>query len=88
MEYFVGLVSLLFLQVYVYSFSYYITLAIVRTKLKRDTMDKRKGFIYLSMLYLVSTGSFILVALGIYRPVYLLAVIVLVIGGGLWFSKD
>lgn len=87
MEYVFGLVALLFLQTCIYSASYYITRAIIRTRLGRDRFNKQKGYLYLCTLYLVSVGSFFLFILGVYRPVVILAVIVALIGGGRWLDR-
>lgn len=86
MEYGIGLLSLLFLQVYSYFTAYYITRTVVEEKMQGKAYSLNK-LMYLVALYLISVGSFTLVALGMYRPVYLFAGLVVLVSVGTRFTK-
>lgn len=81
----IAFVCMLFLQLLVYSASYYVTQAIIRKKLQRAPSPL--AFVHNHLLLLgVSLGSIIAVYCGLHLPVIVFTFFTIAVGVYLWFS--
>lgn len=82
----IAFVCMLFLQLVVYSASYYVTQAIVLKKLQSST-NPLATYRNHALLLLVSSGSIVAVFHGIYLPVIVFSLFTILVGSYLWFSR-
>lgn len=79
-------ICMLFLQLIVYSASYYVTQAIILKKLQND-ISPLASFSNHAVLLTVSLGSILALFFGFYLPVIVVSIVTVTIGAYLWFSN-
>lgn len=79
-------VSMLLIQLFVYSASYYVTRSIQYKKLQAD-LSPLASYKYLLILYGLSVGSVVMLFGGLYTPIIFLVGCIMSIGCYVWFSN-